>query len=629
MLNLYPNYIFWNKLLNQITVRKNKYWRYLPVNHISVKGMDQVPSKEMFSIRLAEMLGSFQTTLQNIQKDDKDTIVFLANETLEHRFDLLGSGPVAMPKINWHADFKSGHSWPKGWYYKKQRQASVAGSDIKVPWELSRCHHLLWLGEAYLLTKEERYSKEVVDEIENWLTENPLMYSVNWTCTMDVAIRAVNWLFAVAMIMESDVVTESFINKIYKSFYQHGWYIFNNLEKSVPYSNNHLFSDYAGLIYLAILFQNTKYGRKWKAYVIPEFYNEIRRQILPSGVHYERSVSYHRLMTELASYPCYLLKRMGYTIPSDIEYRVSSMYSFIATYTKDNGRAPLIEDNDDGRFLPFMRRDFRRHDYMLDPNSVENKLVANEIQLFGFEKATSRLYLDAGHAILRKGEAYLFVTNGGFSKYEDESKERGTHTHNDRLSFELAIGNDDVFVDPGAYIYTPDPEKYYEFHSTAKHNTIVVDGEEQNNLNKNSVFLLKKNSVMTAFEMESDTACRGGYRTLEQSMSHNRLFQLNEDCLTIDDEIIKAGKSHHAVLSYHLSPEVEARIADDIVEIETSSYLVKMMVVQDDKQRSLTIEDDTYSPSYGVSVRSKTVRVGVSFDESSKIQTKIQWQKKQ
>src|SRR5262245_6327171 len=33
-----------------------------------------------------------------------------ANDVLAHRFDLLGSGPVELgTKIDWHADFKSGH----------------------------------------------------------------------------------------------------------------------------------------------------------------------------------------------------------------------------------------------------------------------------------------------------------------------------------------------------------------------------------------------------------------------------------------------------------------------------------------------------------------------------------------
>lgn len=628
MLNIYPHYIFWNKVLNQITVRKNKLWRYLPVNSISLKGIDAIPTKEKLRVRIDEMLGAFQKELQEISEKEKKLILEQANEALSHKFVLLGSSLTDMNRINWHADFKTGYIWPKGVYYQKQRLATAPGSDIKVPWELSRFHHLLWLGEAYVLTEEDKYAKEIVAEIDDWMRENPLMYSVNWTCTMDVAIRAVNWLYSVAMILESSEVSDTFIEKFYKSLYQHGWFIYNNLEKSVPYSNNHLFSDYSGLIYLALLFENTKRGKKWKKYVVPEFYEEIRRQILPSGVQYERSVSYHRLMTELASYPCYLLKRIGHYIPADIEYRVRSMYSFIATYTKDNGYAPLIEDNDDGRFLPFLRRDFRFHDYLLDSGSVENRVIAKGVPLFRYEKSNSRLYKDAGHAIIRKSEAYLFVTNGGFSKYENDLKEQGSHTHNDRLSFELSLGMDDIIVDPGAYVYTSDPEKCNEFHSTGKHNTIVVDGEEQNELSRENVFLLRKNSLTTSFEFETDGACLGGYRTLKQSMSHNRKLWLKEDELIVKDKLEKPGGGHKAVLSFHLSPDVTVQKVQDRVLIESESYSVTMTFIQKESCPHVIVEDDTYSPSYGVLVSSKTIRIVHNFEESTQIETKIQWQKK-
>jgi hypothetical protein len=628
MLNLYPNHIFWNKVLNQITIRKNKLWKYLPIQSISIKGLGKNPSKASLKGKIQDLFGDLRIVVHSVSDHDRSIILYLACETLSHRFDLLGSGSVEMPKINWHVDFKTGHNWPKGIYYLKQRQYSVSGSDIKVPWELSRCHHLLWLGEAFLLTGEERYAKEVVDEIEDWIKENPLMYSVNWTCTMDVAIRAVNWLFAISMIIESNEVTESFIDKIYKSLYRHGWFIYNNFEKNIPNSNNHLFSDYAGLLYLALFFQDTKNGRKWKKFVIPEFFEEIRRQILPSGVQYERSISYHRLMTELVSYPCYMLKRIGIPIPADIEYRVRSMFSFVATYTKANGCAPLIEDNDDGRFLPFLRRDFRRHDYLLTPDSLEQMMIANGVGPFIYENKGSKMFKDAGHAVMRKGEVFLFITNGGFSKYETSLKVLGTHTHNDRLSFELAIGKDDIIVDPGAYIYTPEPEKCNEFHSTAKHNTVVVDEEEQNELSKDNVFLQKKNSITKQFEMPSNEECYGEYETLKGSMRHHRVFQLEDNFLTIDDILSKKGRNHQAVLSFHLSPDVIANQTEKGVEIDSPSFVINMSFDIMESRSRLMIEEDTYSPSYGVLQPSKTVRFCFFFNDIINIQTILQWQKK-
>lgn len=626
MLNLYPHHIFFDKVINQITHRKNKLWRFLPASRMSVSGIDAIPDKQRFKERVTGVLGDVAGGVRQIKEEERLIIIEAANQTLAHEFDYLGSGKVQMPKIRWHEDFKTGNVWKKGVFYLKQRQSTAKGADIKVPWELSRGHHLLWLGEAYLITKDEKHAKEVVDEIEDWWNENPFMYSVNWTCTMDVAIRAVNWLYAVTMVIDSPSVTEAFIQRFYRSLYQHGWFIFNHFERTIPYSNNHLFSDIAGLLYLSLFFKGTKKGKEWLDYTISSLYEEIRCQVLPSGVHYERSVSYHRLMSEMVVSSLYVLKRSGANIPDDIEYRAGGMLSYIGSYTKQNHLSPLVEDNDDGRFLPFVRRDFRQHDYLLDVGSAEMLVIANGVSpiLFNKEKE-SLIYPDAGHAILRKDDVYLFVTNGEQSSYDSGRKTVGTHTHNDKLSFELALGSDDIIIDPGAYIYTPQPEKSNEFRSTIKHNTIIVDGEEQNLITPKNVFLATKNSRATEFRLLSKSHLEGEYKTFNGSLKHRRSFDVFDNEVLITDQLNKEGAGHSAMLSFHFEPQLKAHIEGDKVALETDNYHINLGFSQ-----SLETEliEDTVSPSYGVLLESKTIRAKVLFDESVVIKTSIKWSRK-
>lgn len=626
MLNLYPHHIFFDKVINQITHRKNKLWRFLPASRMSVSGIDAIPDKQRFKERVTGVLGDVAGGVRQIKEEERLIIIEAANQTLAHEFDYLGSGKVQMPKIRWHEDFKTGNVWKKGVFYLKQRQSTAKGADIKVPWELSRGHHLLWLGEAYLITKDEKHAKEVVDEIEDWWNENPFMYSVNWTCTMDVAIRAVNWLYAVTMVIDSPSVTEAFIQRFYRSLYQHGWFIFNHFERTIPYSNNHLFSDIAGLLYLSLFFKGTKKGKEWLDYTISSLYEEIRCQVLPSGVHYERSVSYHRLMSEMVVSSLYVLKRSGANIPDDIEYRAGGMLSYIGSYTKQNHLSPLVEDNDDGRFLPFVRRDFRQHDYLLDVGSAEMLVIANGVSpiLFNKEKE-SLIYPDAGHAILRKDDVYLFVTNGEQSSYDSGRKTVGTHTHNDKLSFELALGSDDIIIDPGAYIYTPQPEKSNEFRSTIKHNTIIVDGEEQNLITPKNVFLATKNSRATEFRLLSKSHLEGEYKTFNGGLKHRRSFEVFDNEVLITDQLNKEGAGHSAMLSFHFEPQLKAHIEGDKVALETDNYHINLGFSQ-----SLETEliEDTVSPSYGVLLESKTIRAKVLFDESVVIKTSIKWSRK-
>ena len=626
MLNLYPKHIFIQKVINQITHRKNKLWRFLPVSCISVSGIGSIPDKARFKEQIIQLIGDMSGVVTQISEGEQAVILDSANHTLAHEFDYLGSGLVHMPKIKWHEDFKSGHDWRKGVFYLKQRKSTVKGADIKVPWELSRNHHLLWLGEAFLLTKEERFAKEIVDEIEDWWKENPFMYSVNWTCTMDVAIRAVNWLYAIGMVIDSLVITDTFIKKFYLSLYQHGWFIYNNLEQTIPYSNNHLFSDFAGLTFLSLLFRNTKRGREWNKYVVSALYEEIRRQIFPSGVHYERSVSYHRLMTEMVLASLYVLKRNKISIPADIEYRASSMLAYISSYTKENHLSPLVEDNDDGRFLPFVRRDFRQHDYLLDSFSAEHLIIAADVEPIPFEQErASKIYKDAGHAVLRKEEVYLFVTNGEQSSYEVSRLTVGTHTHNDKLSFELSLGDNDVIVDPGAYVYTPNPEMSNEFRSTIKHNTVFVDEEEQNIITPKNVFLATKNSRSTKFFMPSSSCLEGEYRTFRGGLKHYRRFAIEDNAVIISDSLQKEGANHSVVLSFHLSPQLTLQSDRNLITVESDDYVVNLVL---DKRMEVTIVEDTVSPSYGVLIDAKTIRAKMSFDEELVLNTRIQWKKK-
>lgn len=626
MLNLYPKHIFFDKVVNQITHRKNKLWQFFPASRMSLSGLGTIPDKALFKERLYAVIGDVQDVVSRISDNEQVVILSSADLTLGHQFDYLGSGPVCMPSIRWHEDFKSGSSWKKGVFYLKQRRSTVKGADIKVPWELSRGHHLLWLGEAYLLTQDEKYAVEVVDEIEDWWDENPFMYSVNWTCTMDVAIRAVNWMYAVGMVINSPAVSDAFVKNFYLSLYQHAWFIFNNLERTIPYSNNHLFSDLAGLVYLGMLFKETKKGKQWLNYAHYALYDEIRCQVLPSGVHFERSVSYHRLMTEMVMSSLYVLKRVGVDIPADIEYRAGSMLSFISSYTKANHLSPVIEDNDDGRFLPFVRRDFRQHDYLLDSSSAENRIIAVGVEPipFAFCPAT-KLYRDAGHAVLRSQDAFLFVTNGEQSGYESDRQTVGTHTHNDKLSFELALGEEDIIIDPGAYVYTPDPIRSNEFRSTCKHNTVIVDGEEQNVITPKNVFLATKNSRSTQFRLCSGTGVEGGYRTFEGGLEHHRRIVIEEGCVHITDVLRKEGPNHCALFSFHLAPHLKVWGKGREIRLETEALFLEIFFAG---EVDVEVVDDTVSPSYGVLTPSKTIRAQVSFDSKAVLDTKILWKKK-
>ena len=603
------------KLKNRLATKKSSLWKYCSVEQAAMRGY-QCADAAAFKLRLRRMLGAYNTIfLDGISDDDKDLILCLAEQALRHEFDLLGSGPVKLDPIDWHTDFKCGAKWKKGFYKEIQ---TPKGADIKMPWELSRCQHLLWLGEAWLLTGENKYAKKVVDEINWWIDDNPLMHTVNWKCAMDVAYRAVNWLFALNMIADYDGYNNHFAEKVSRSLWQHGFFIRNNLEKVIPYSNNHYASDIVGLVYLGELFDETKKGRRWLRFALKEYYHETLQQVLPSGVHYERSVSYHRMMTEMLSYPVYMLKRMGETVPWDVMERINNMYAYIAVYTKPNGLAPLIADNDDGRFVPFLRRDFRKHSYLNDKSSVENRFVAAGMQpLFCTHIESGRFFEDAGVAVVKEHDNYLFINHGGYSKNPKESDSTiGTHTHNDLLSFELNLGGKDIIVDAGTFLYTSSESDRNAFRSTSKHNTVVVDDEEQNGFV--SSFALKRNVRKGKLRQKEDGVIEGDYTTISGQMHHNRQFSFDNGKLVITDNITKTGNGHTARFFLHFAEGLMPALSDKVLTIDNGAKITFKAAPS-----RLEIVDDTLSPSFGVLVPSKTAIATFEFDDEISIETTI------
>lgn len=625
--------LFTEKLINRLSLEKNFIWQYFPINYILKKrlGSGKITAIDLMA-QLHRVTGKINDEkIVALLCKDKDAILYSADEIINGRYELLGSGPVDIKQINWHKDFKSGYCWEKNKFYRKYKQVDYNNNaDVKVPRELSRCHQLLWLGEAFMLTNNDKYAEAVIFQINNWIDENPSMYSINWGCAMDVAIRAINWVYSLSMLKGYKGLTDSFASKVYYSLYQHMFFINNNKERNIPYSNNHYISDIIGLLVLSIIFKNKEYGKRTLDFALKEAYSEIRTQVLPSGVQYERSTSYHRLVSELFVTAYTILIRNGYTVPADIKYRITSMLQFIKIYTKPNGFSPLISDNDDGRILPFIKRDYRDHSYMVQNESIENIILYADItdihKLISSNNHNNKDFSDAGFCILKNNNAHLFITNGDAGLYYNHNLQIvPTHTHNDLLSFDLNIYGKDIIIDSGSYIYTADYKKRNEFRSTAKHNTIVVDGEEQNELLVDKIFYHKRNSEPIINKRKNDSEYIGAYTTIVGQMTHKRLFTLADNTLDITDYVHKKGNDHLCEIYFHFDAEIVPISKGDTIIIENEEITIQIIF---NKPVDIKIVHDTISPSYGVLKSAKTAIISFKFDELTELVTQINWNKK-
>jgi len=75
------------------------------------------------------------------------------------------------------------------------RDASLVGN-IKYLWEPNRHLELVTLAQAWHLTRDECYAHGCGALLDSWFHACPYMLGPNWTSSLEVALRMINWSFA-------------------------------------------------------------------------------------------------------------------------------------------------------------------------------------------------------------------------------------------------------------------------------------------------------------------------------------------------------------------------------------------------------------------------------------------------
>ena len=225
-------------------------------------------------------------------------------------------------------------------------------SDVKVPWELSRLQWLMPAGQAYLLDGDERYAEAVRAVLEDWIDANPCAGTVNWSCTMEAALRILSWTWFFHVFHGSRAWADpAFRERFLCALYLHGDFTERHLEHS-DVNGNHCTADAAGLVFAGLFFGPGKDPERWLARGWSLLQEELPRQVSPDGVDFEASVAYHRLVAELFLLPALYRRACGLDVPAEYRERLVAMARFTAAYSRPDGGTPLWGDADDARALP-------------------------------------------------------------------------------------------------------------------------------------------------------------------------------------------------------------------------------------------------------------------------------------
>jgi len=486
---------------------------------------------------------------------------------------------------DWTRDPRSGYEWPLK-YHRDIKLMRSDGSDIRVVWELNRLGHLLRTTDT----------TEFLNQLRSWNEQNPYARGPNWTCAMEVALRAMNILIAFEQHRTAPQVDAEALQFMLKLLQQHGRYIRDNLEFSYLATSNHYLSDVTGLLWLGVMLPELSNATEWREFGLTELLREMDKQVLNDGADYESSTGYHRFVTELFLYSFMLCRAQEILISQKYWTRLHQMLTFIRGYLRPDGLAPLIGDTDGGQVLPFQRRHANDHAYVLDAGSE----VFTDPEL-KTPDTSSRAFPDAGLYVMRKDDCYLCfnATGAGING-------RGSHGHNDALSIEVCARGRAFIVDPGTYVYSADLQMRHAFRSTAYHTTVKIDGQEQNTTDVNMPFVIGNEAQPRVLEWQSNmdydkvVAEHYGYRRLPVSVTHRRTvtFAKRECSWLIEDEFVSDGE-HDFEMWFHFNDGLQFDVEGSAIEARDTKQDLGLIVQSLSLRQAPALVNQHVSRDYG------------------------------
>ena len=592
---------------------------------------------------------------------------YLANHDNPKNFRSIAKLAVEIPSvvvkkyipIDWHRDIRSGYRWCDSLLYLDVPLIPVFGADIKVPREMSRFQHI---GEMIFADRQQA-ADEFCLQLLDWITANPLKRGVNWACTMDVAIRAVNWVWGIRF-FENELAHYPKIGAIIsQSLIEHGRHIYDNLEYYEECTGNHYLSNISGLIYISARFPDYKDSDEWLLFGIQELVSEMNRQVYDDGYSHEASTHYHRLVVEIFLSTSILVERIpnkrrkklntvtiqkssqkwqlrrnfkkdvnlqleGTILPSEFYETLRLMVECSAALTKPNGLVPQIGDNDSARLhklLPSHGNSVFDHSHIMalggelfnDDNlrlkgaqsKFEADLIVGDFANSGLNlsnKSPKKFLFDkAGIAVLSNNTAWLCITCGS-----NGQNQRGGHGHNDKNSFELNVAGYDYIVDGGCPFYTSNPQMRNAYRSSFAHSTLTVSGKEQDQWENGigGLFILNQ-TCDPKLKMNRNGKVEGLHKGYGKK--HVRTFSLYSNKLEIDDYCAAPDRKY---LSFNFAPSVTV---ENILEDNRNITAVlrhkngKKVFLLLKGAESPEVINGFYSEGFGLPVTNKMLKVNM------------------
>jgi hypothetical protein len=494
------------------------------------------------------------------------------------------------------------------------RDARRVGN-IKYLWEPNRHLHLVTLAQAYALSGDLRYAHAVRQHIESWIEQCPVGRGPNWASSLELAIRLINWSVTwqllggerAGLLAGSD--GRQFRERWLRSVYAHVRSIVRNLS-AYSSANNHLIGEAAGIWIAATTWPYWRPISRWGARARNILEQEILAQNAPDGGNREQAIAYQQFVLDFLLLAGLAARAAGEDFSPAYWQRVESMVQFLASLMDVSGNVPMIGDAADGYVVRLARFEsfnphrsliatgallFGRPDFALKARELDAKsrwLQADAETRFQSLLACAparfeptRSFAGSGYYLLGRDlesadEIRLLIDAGALGYLS-----LAAHGHADALAIVLNAGGREILVDPGAYAYHTEPSWRRYFRSTAAHNSVVIDDQDQSVQSGN--FMWSRHARARCREFASANGRQrfvgehDGYARLRDPLLHRRSVHFDEASGSFEiADTFECRGAHRVTRRWHFAEELAVTAGMEDFSAEAGRYRVTLAPVE-------------------------------------------------
>jgi len=366
--------------------------------------------------------------------------------------------------------------------------------DNELRWQLHRQKWFIPMGKAYLLTGDEKYSKEWVFQYLDWIKKNPIVEKKKKNASkltkeqalkednkvdddnmryawrpLEVSARLQNQYAFFQYFNTSKNFTAEFFNQFLVNVYRHANYILNNYTED----GNHLLFEAQRVLYTGILFPEFKDAQVWRKSGIDTLNSQMGIQVYPDGMQFELDPMYHLAMINVFCKALQMADINGYRAEFSQKYKdtiekmITAYYSLLLpdlsmpmfSDTHELKAAEVIKNSKEWALL-FPGNQQIRYFATNGKEGMPSQIRSNALKASGFYSLRSGWEKDATAMVLKGGPAGEW------------------HCQLDNGTFNIMVKGRNFFPDAGSYSYAGDEEVMKMrnwFRQTKVHNTLTLN----------------------------------------------------------------------------------------------------------------------------------------------------------